>query len=157
MIEVDLQLATLQTATPNLDQLTLWCEKAIEDKRQDAEICIRIVDEQEARELNLHWRNKDYATNVLSFPADLPKELNLPLLGDLVLCAPVIINESIRYNKVLTTHWAHMIIHGTLHLLGFDHMEPRQADLMESMEIDIMQQLGYSNPYLDSANDKRPL
>ncbi|MGY0218086.1 rRNA maturation RNase YbeY [Endozoicomonadaceae bacterium StTr2] len=154
---IDLQIASDNKALPTEVQLESWASAAItaadadtETSRDEAEISIRIVDTEEGAELNLQWRNKDYATNVLSFPSDLPPELNLPLLGDLVVCAPVVEREAKEQNKALEAHWAHMIIHGTLHLLGFDHIEDSEAEEMESLETAILAGLGYPDPYLET-------
>lgn len=116
-------------------------------KKNDAEISLRIVDEAEITELNRNYRGKDYATNVLSFPADLPPELNLPHLGDIVICAGVVEQEAVAQRKTPEAHWAHMIVHGTLHLLGYDHLDDDEADAMEQLEIDILSSLNYPNPY----------
>ena len=103
----------------------------------------------EGQSLNHTYRGKDYATNVLSFPADLPPELDLPLLGDLVVCAPVVAREATEQHKQLNAHWAHMVIHGCLHLLGYDHIDDAEADEMEALERELLAQLGIADPYLD--------
>lgn len=112
------------------------------------EVTIRIVGEAEGRQLNQTWRQRDYPTNVLSFPFDSPPGPDLPQLGDLVICAPVVLREALAQQKTPESHWAHLVIHGTLHLLGYDHQETAQAELMETLEINILTQLGYPNPYL---------
>ncbi|MDH3326690.1 MAG: rRNA maturation RNase YbeY [Gammaproteobacteria bacterium] len=114
----------------------------------EAEMTIRLVNEAEMSELNLNYRNKPGPTNVLSFPADVPEEIDLPLLGDVIICAEVVSDEARAQNKPLETHWAHMIVHGTLHLLGYDHMDDEQADEMENKEIEILAKFGYPNPYM---------
>ena len=144
---IDLQVASENNNLPTEEQLTLWATSAIGDQREESEISIRIVDTEEGQSLNHQWRNKDYATNVLSFPSDLPPELNLPLLGDLVICAPVVEREAKEQNKSTSSHWAHMVIHGTLHLLGYDHIEEAEAVEMEGLETQVMQSLGYDDPY----------
>lgn len=98
-------------------------------------------------QLNANYRGKDGATNVLSFPADLPAELDLPLLGDIVICAPVVIAEADQQGKTASAHWAHMTVHGTLHLLGYDHVKEEEAEIMEALESAILRQLDYSCPY----------
>jgi probable rRNA maturation factor len=108
---------------------------------------IRVVDEDEIRQLNRDYRGKDYATNVLSFESDLPPELDIPLLGDIIICPAVVQREAAEQCKTLDAHWAHMVIHGTLHLQGYDHIEDSEAEAMEALEIAIMQQLGYADPY----------
>ncbi len=150
---VDLQIADAfneqcDTADlPSEEQLTLWVSAAVRDEREEAEVSIRIVEAEEGQALNLQWRNKDYATNVLSFPSDLPPELELPLLGDLVICAPVVQKEAVEQKKSSISHWAHMVIHGTLHLLGYDHIDDDEAEAMEALETSIMLALGYPAPY----------
>jgi probable rRNA maturation factor len=109
---------------------------------------VRIVGPEEIRALNRDYRGKDKPTNVLSFPADIPDHIDLPLLGDLIVCADVVRNEAAEQHKSTQDHWAHMVIHGTLHLLGFDHIDDDEAQEMELLEISILQQLGIDNPYL---------
>ncbi len=150
---IDLQVASESNAVPSESQLQQWAAAAVNkttdsSPREAAEISIRIVDTEEGAELNHQWRNKDYATNVLSFPSDLPPELGLPLLGDLVICAPVVEREAKEQAKSLDAHWAHMTVHGTLHLLGYDHIEEDEAEVMESMETAILAELGFPDPYL---------
>ncbi|NIB40108.1 rRNA maturation RNase YbeY [Pseudomaricurvus alkylphenolicus] len=132
---------------PSQEQLEDWTLAAVENRRDQAELSLRIVDAAESRQLNHEYRGKDKPTNVLSFPADLPPELELPLLGDLVICADVVKREAVDQNKTLEAHWAHMVIHGTLHLLGFDHIEDSEADEMEALETAILTKLGYPPPY----------
>ena len=124
-----------------------WAEAACLGRIKRADIAIRIVDEKEARALNKHYRGKDYATNVLSFPAELPDAVGLPLLGDLVICAPVVAAEAAEQRKPLTAHYAHLTIHGVLHLLGLDHEDEREADAMEAIERGILADLGFADPY----------
>ncbi len=150
-VTIDLQVASTAAELPDNTQLERWASAALGDARSEAEISVRIVDAEEGQALNLHWRGKDYATNVLSFPADLPPELELPLLGDLVVCAPVVAREATEQHKSLDAHWAHMIVHGTLHLLGHDHIEDQEAEAMEALETRVLTGLGYPNPY---ANDQ---
>ena len=134
MIELDLQCASTG-ATPAAADLQRWCELALRQRSGDSELTIRLVDEAEGRELNRTWRQKDYATNVLSFPADVPDEfLDIPLLGDLVICVPVVEREAAEQGKALEAHWAHLVIHGCLHLLGYDHIEDAEAEEMEALE-----------------------
>ena len=118
-----------------------WAQAAL---RVESEVTIRIVDEHEARALNSQYRGKDYATNVLTFPiTESPI-----LMGDIVICAPVVAAEAIAQNKSITAHFAHLIVHGMLHLSGFDHETEPQAELMEALEVQILAKLGYANPYL---------
>lgn len=152
MIELDLQLATDANA-PGETDFRRWCELALRQRSADSELTIRLVDEPEGRELNRTWRQKDYATNVLSFPADVPDELlDIPLLGDLVICVPVVEREAAEQGKALEAHWAHLVIHGCLHLLGYDHIDDEEADEMEALERTFLAELGHPDPYADDEN-----
>jgi probable rRNA maturation factor len=111
------------------------------------EVSVRIVDTAEMTTLNQSWRGKAGATNVLSFPANLPAELPVALLGDIVICAPVVAAEAAQQHKAPDAHWAHMTIHGTLHLLGYDHIKEDEATLMEALESAILNELNYPCPY----------
>lgn len=132
-----------------------WVAAALAGRIREADLAIRIVDEKEGRALNRHYRGKDYATNVLSFPAELPEGLppgvRLPLLGDIVLCAPVVAREAREQGKPLNAHYAHLTVHGVLHLLGWDHEDPREAEAMEQLEREILAGLGIDDPYRDDA------
>lgn len=118
---------------------------------READLAVRVVDEKEGCSLNHHYRGKDYATNVLSFPAEmpegLPKGVKMPLLGDLVICAPVVAREAAEQGKSLSAHYAHLTVHGTLHLLGWDHEDDKEADAMEQLEREILAELGIDDPY----------
>ena len=158
MIELDLQLETAGQH-PTGAQFRHWCELALRQRSADSELTIRLVDEAEGRELNRTWRHKDYATNVLSFPADIPEGLlDIPLLGDLVICVPVVEREAREQNKALEAHWAHLVIHGCLHLLGYDHIEDDEALEMEDLERQLLAELGHPDPYADDEPppDKEP-
>ena len=149
MIELDLQIASDGQA-PSLAQLQQWCALALRQRTADSELTIRLVDETEGRELNNTWRHKDYPTNVLSFPADVPEGLlDIPLLGDLVICVPVVEREAAEQGKSLEAHWAHLVIHGCLHLLGYDHIDDAEAEEMESLEQNLLAKLGHPDPYAD--------
>ncbi len=146
-----IQLATEGVELPSESKFRSWVQAALGDlerpKPPDASIPwvnLRIVDETESAELNAHWRNKQGPTNVLSFPADVPG-----FLGDVVLCAPVVVDEAAAQDKRVEDHWAHLTIHGVLHLLGFDHQTPDEADDMEMREVTILKDLGINNPYLE--------
>lgn len=150
MLELDLQIASDTADLPSETQFRSWCEAALRQRSADSELTIRLVDEPEGRELNHTYRQRDYATNVLSFPADVPDEmLDIPLLGDLVICAPVVAREALEQGKTLEAHWAHMVIHGCLHLLGYDHIEDEEAEEMEALERELLADLGHPDPYAD--------
>jgi len=134
---------------PDKAQIQCWVDLALEDHDQDTEIVVRIVDVHESAQLNKQYRHKPGPTNILSFPADIPEGIGLNLLGDLVVCAPVLEREALEQHKPLAHHWAHIIIHGVLHLLGYDHLTEEDADLMENKEINILQKLNITNPYLE--------
>lgn len=156
---IDIDVACTDEWLPSTTDLQRWCEAALHagapDKTQ-AEISLRITDAAESQSLNARYRQKDKATNVLSFPADLPPELGLALLGDLVICAPVVAREAEQQHKSLEAHWAHMVVHGCLHLLGYDHISETDAEVMETLEIQIMAQLHYPDPYRESGADTEP-
>ena len=140
-IQLNLQNASAAEQVPTKAQFKKWAKAAL---RVDAEVTIRIVDAQEALALNSTYRGKDYATNVLTFPlTETPH-----LMGDIIVCAPVVVAEAAAQNKSLEAHFAHLTVHGVLHLHGYDHEIEAQAELMESLEITILQKLGYANPYL---------
>ncbi|HDT5891218.1 rRNA maturation RNase YbeY [Aeromonas hydrophila] len=149
-VTLDLQLASASTdGLPSEAQLQGWLDGTILGFQQEAEVTVRIVDEAESNELNLTYRGKDKPTNVLSFPFEAPPGLELPLLGDLVICRQVVEHEAAEQGKPLMAHWAHMVVHGSLHLLGYDHIEDDEAEEMEALERDIMQELGFVDPYLN--------
>ena len=146
-LAISIQIASQLANTPTNAQFKKWAKAAL---RVDTEVTIRIVDEAEGRALNLAYRGKDYATNVLTFPL-----IETPhLMGDIVICAPVVAAEAIAQNKPLTAHYAHLTVHGMLHLSGFDHETEAQAELMEAIEIQILAKLGYANPYLITEDAK---
>jgi probable rRNA maturation factor len=114
-------------------------------------ITVRIVDRTEAHALNKQFRGKDYATNVLSFPSDIPQDIESDYLGDIVICAAVVEQEAIAQNKTMDAHWAHMLVHGILHLKGYDHIQTAQAEEMEGLETAILSEIGYADPYAEQA------
>jgi probable rRNA maturation factor len=138
-----------RTGLPAANSFRQWVDAALRGAkyRKSAELAIRLVDSEEGRALNRDYRGKDYATNVLSFPADLPPELKLPLLGDLAICAPVVLREALEQGKRPRDHWAHMTVHGVLHLLGYDHIENGEAEAMEALETRILAGLSIADPY----------
>lgn len=137
-------------AGPDEDDIRRWIEAvlAAEAETAEVEMTVRIVDEAEMAELNTRYRHKTGPTNILSFPFEAPPGVELNLLGDLVIAAPVVQREAREQGKTETAHWAHMVVHGTLHLLGYDHLKPAEAEDMEAREINILHELGFSNPYL---------
>jgi probable rRNA maturation factor len=158
IIELDLQLSEQLAKTidyPTLAEMKKWVQLTLaEDAKlhnkilaERAELTIRLVDAEEIQQLNNTYRHKDKPTNILSFPFEAPEFIPLDLLGDLVICHAIIEKEAIEQQKQLTAHWAHIIIHGVLHLIDYDHIEDTEAEAMEALEIEIMQQFGFANPY----------
>ena len=152
MVELDLQYAEQSEEPPSKEDFQQWADLALVDDKS-VEISIRIVDEEESQLLNKQYRSKDKPTNVLSFPMEIPEELlnklDVIMLGDLVICAPIVEKEAKSQGKEPNAHWAHMVIHGILHLQGFDHVLESDAQEMESLEIKLLQQIGIENPYMD--------
>lgn len=146
-IDLEVQRATRFEPLPDDTQFTCWATAAL-CGRDPVELTIRLVGEQEGRRLNHRYRGRDAATNVLSFPADLPPGIDLPLLGDIVMCAPLVASEAAAQGKRPEDHWAHLTIHGVLHLLGYDHQEADEAREMETLEVGLLESLGIANPYL---------
>ncbi|MEH0665424.1 rRNA maturation RNase YbeY [Vibrio scophthalmi] len=147
-IELDLQLAVEQeTGLPTFEQFSQWLNAAVTLFQSDAEVTIRIVDSEESQQLNHEYRGKDKPTNVLSFPFEAPPGIEMDLLGDLIICRQVVEQEANEQGKPLMAHWAHMVVHGSLHLLGYDHIEDDEAEEMESLEIEILDKMGITNPY----------
>ncbi|MGV7963508.1 rRNA maturation RNase YbeY [Photorhabdus tasmaniensis] len=151
MSSVILDLQIVSENSHGLPEETLfqrWLGGVLPQFQSESEVTIRIVDEAESHDLNLTYRGKDKPTNVLSFPFEAPPEVDLPLLGDLIICRQVVEKEAEEQQKTVEEHWAHMVVHGCLHLLGYDHIEDDEAEEMESLETEIMQKLGYADPYL---------
>lgn len=148
---IDLQIAT-SAAHPESEQFQRWVDAALEsfeNNDEDSEILIRLVDDAESAELNQQYRHKSGPTNILSFPFEVPDGMEMDLLGDLVICAPLIAQEAEQQNKSAEHHWAHITVHGVLHLLGYDHVEEQDAEEMEAREIEILRRLGIANPYME--------
>lgn len=146
-IELELQIASNAQTLPHPSQFREWVSSTLDNRLDTAELTIRIVDIEEMKELNQTYRKKSGATNVLSFPAEIDKSFDLPLLGDIVICAPIVQKEANDADIELLAHWAHMVVHGTLHLLGYDHIEKEEAEVMEAIETRILTDLGFSAPY----------
>ena len=138
-----------RTGVPAPASFRRWVEAALAGarRRRPAELSIRIVGTREGRTLNRTYRDKDYATNVLSFPVELPPGMRLPLLGDIAICAPVVRREATEQDKHIAHHWAHLTVHGVLHLLGYDHVVETEAVRMEALETRILKGLGIADPY----------
>ena len=155
-LDVAVGYALPRAGLPAAVSFRKWVAAALAGRIREADLAVRLVDAREGRALNRHYRGKDYATNVLSFPADLaegvklPKGVKMPLLGDLVLCAPVVAREAREQGKRLNDHYAHLTVHGALHLLGWDHQDTREAECMEALEREILAGLGIADPYLDA-------
>ena len=145
-LTVDFQVAFDGAGVPDEAQFHSWAEKAWLGA-DPSEVTIRIVDNDESRELNHQYRGKDKPTNVLSFPFEAPAGITMPLAGDLVICAPVVEKEAQEQHKEPVAHWAHMVVHGILHLQGYDHIEDNEAEVMEALEVRLLSQLGFANPY----------
>ncbi|CBA16567.1 rRNA maturation RNase YbeY [Xanthomonas albilineans] len=150
-LDVGVSYALPRVGLPAATSFRKWVAVALKGRIREADLAIRLVDQREGRALNQHYRGKDYATNVLSFPAELPdglpKGIRLPLLGDLVICAPVVAREAAEQGKPLNAHYAHLTVHGVLHLLGWDHEDDKEAEAMEQLERQILGELGLSDPY----------
>lgn len=155
-VTVDVQIASSIKHVPDTADIRQWIEAAIAEAaiERPCEVSVRVVDEEEGRDLNSRFRGKNHATNVLSFPVDatrefLPAELH-GTLGDIVICGPVVESEASAQGKVLADHWAHLLVHGTLHLLGHDHDIEADARRMEALEIRILGLCGVADPYITS-------
>lgn len=143
--DVEIQVASKEKELPADEDFMQWTEAALENK--DASVVIRIVDEDESRQLNREYRGRDKPTNVLSFPFEVPPEVPSKHLGDLVICAPVVAEEAVQQGKPLLHHWAHMVVHGFLHLQGYDHLQEDDARRMESLECKLLREMGIPDPY----------
>ena len=151
-LELDLQLETVGADAPSQVELSRWAAAALEGRRERAELTIRVVGEEEGRELNRRYRGQDRPTNVLSFPFDAPSWIDADdpihdLLGDLVICADLVRREAQEQGKPVAAHWAHLVVHGVLHLLDYDHLTEDEATQMEGLETAILGGLGFPSPY----------
>lgn len=150
-LDIAVGYAIPRKGLPSAVSFRRWATAVLAGRIREADLAIRLVGSKEGRALNRHYRGKDYATNVLSFPAELPEGLppgvRMPLLGDLVICAQVVAREAREQGKPLNAHYAHLTVHGVLHLLGWDHEDSREADAMEQLEREILAGLGLDDPY----------
>jgi len=144
---VDVQYAVTVDGMPEANEIRQWVLQTLPEQKKASELTVRVVDEAEITALNRQYRGKEGATNVLSFPYEAIPGVASDLLGDVVICAPVVASESVAQNKPLDAHWAHMVIHGVLHLLGYGHHQDDEAHKMETRETELLDSLGYANPY----------
>jgi len=151
-VTVDIQQAC-SGSVPTAELIQIWVESALQDVSEDCELSVRLVDESESADLNSTYRGKNGPTNVLSFPFDSEIALEPRLLGDLVICVPVLAREAAAQSKTEADHWAHLIVHGCLHLLGYDHIEDVEAIEMEALETQILKSLEISDPYQDQGDE----
>lgn len=147
-LQVDIIRDVDAQGLPDDKAFTRWANLAIEGKSEGAELCIRIVDAAESRRLNNEFRGVDKPTNILSFPFEAPAGIPVNILGDLAICCEVMQREAKEQGKLEEHHWAHLVIHGVLHLLGFDHIKNVDAKIMEALETKLLAHLGISDPYL---------
>lgn len=143
---VDIQRVLSGPDVPGDELLQAWAGAAWHQDH-DSEVTLRLVDSDESAELNDQYRHKSGPTNVLSFPFEAPAGITVPLAGDLVICVPVVEREAREQRKSLHAHWAHMVVHGMLHLQGHDHLDDADADVMETLEIHLLAELGFGDPY----------
>ena len=144
---LDIQIVSESKQIPTQYLFQQWINTVLTDNNQDSEIVIRVVDEAEMIQFNEQYRHKRGATNILSFPFDSPEGIESNLLGDLLVCAPVVEKEALQQKKKLEHHWAHLIVHGVLHLLGYDHVDDNEAEEMEALEIKMLIKIKIKNPY----------
>lgn len=153
MNQLEIQIASDSTALPDEKDFQNWVDTVLSTPDKPHEIVIRIVDEEESAALNQQYRHKSGATNVLSFPFEAPEPITSPLLGDLVICAPIIEHQAQEQQKKLKHHWAHIVIHGILHLCGYDHIDDDEAEEMETKEIALLKKLNINNPYHEISDE----
>jgi probable rRNA maturation factor len=146
-MKITIQYAADKKLAPAKTQINNWAKQALADFPEKTDVTIRIVDTAEMTQLNTTYRKKSGPTNVLSFPAEIPAGVADTVLGDIVICAEVVNREAAEQHKPPEAHWAHMVVHGIFHLLGYDHENDNDADIMEKLEIAVMQKLGFANPY----------
>lgn len=143
-IKLHVQIASVSDAIPTRSEFLRWIKAIL---LVPAELTIRLTDEQESAALNQKYRSKQGPTNVLSFPVENAPDAKCPYLGDLVICAPLVAQEAQQQNKPVIHHWAHLTVHGVLHLLGYDHEQEQEAEIMEQLEVDVLNKLGFPDPY----------
>jgi probable rRNA maturation factor len=146
-VTLTLQNASKTKSIPNKRLFKTWITKAIGPGKKNQEIVIRIVDVKEITKLNKQYRKKNRPTNILSFNFFTPSNIKTNLLGDLIICAPIVKLEAKLQHKTMISHWAHLTIHGVLHLLGYDHKNQKEAQKMEKLEIKLLKKLGFTDPY----------
>ena len=148
-LRLDVQYATQAPDLPDKAALAQWARAALAGVPVSAEVTVRIVDEAESAALNQRYRGKQGATNVLSFPYEEAPATAGRLSGDLVICAPIVEREARAEGRPAVAHWAHMVVHGIMHLRGYDHIEEQEATVMEGLEVEVLRKLGFPNPYSD--------
>lgn len=155
-VNLDVQYAISEddAEPPSPDEIRTWVEAALSGQRDEAELTVRIVDTSEIQNLNRTYRQQNKPTNVLSFPFEKLDGIDLPLLGDVVVCAAVVALEAVQQQKSLQYHWAHMVVHGVLHLLGYDHINEQDAEIMEGLEVEVLHRLGIDNPYQQDRSEE---
>ena len=149
---LDIQVVSQSKQLPDQEQFQYWVDAVLNDGSEDSELVIRIVDEAEMTQFNEQYRDKKGSTNILSFSFEVPEGVDSNLLGDILVCAPVVEKEAQDQHKELDHHWAHMIVHGVLHLLGYDHVDDQDAEEMEALEIKILKKIKIRNPYEENSN-----
>jgi probable rRNA maturation factor len=147
MVTVEVQYAETGMDAPSEESFQQWSAIIPVECASSKEVSIRVVNEDEIAELNSRFRQKQGATNVLAFPAEIPAGVELNFIGDIVICAPIVIKQAQEQGKSMESHWAHMTLHGILHLLGYDHIDSQDAEVMEALEVQLLTDLGYANPY----------
>lgn len=146
-VEVDVQIATDADTVPDIGAFERWAAAALAGRDARRQLTVRVVDEAESRELNRRYRHQDKPTNVLSFPFEPVPGVEEAYLGDLAICAPVVAREAAEQGKPRDAHWAHLVVHGVLHLLGYDHGTDEEARVMETLETAILVEMGHADPY----------
>jgi len=152
-LDLEVQHVTEVVDVPSQETLEQWSLAALREEQEHAELVIRLVDVAEIQDLNRNYRGKDRPTNILTFPSYLPKVVDSSLLGDIIICVPVVLSEAAEQGKTPQAHWAHMVVHGILHLLGYDHQEEAEAVVMERLECEVLAGLNVQDPYKEEINE----